>query len=85
MMQKADARHVTFDGIEDRIRDQPLHIQRDGVDVAVLLSPERYQELIVRIAGPNVRPEVVELMDASARKHDAIYRALAEIEKKTEL
>ena len=84
-MPKADARHVTFDGIEDRIRDQPLHIQRDGVDVAVILSPARYRELIVRTAGPNVRPEIVELMDSSLRRHDAIYRALAEIEKKSEL
>jgi hypothetical protein len=84
-MPKADAHHVTFDGIEDRIRDQPLHVQRYGVDVAVVLSPERYKELITRIAGPNVRPEVVELMDASVRKHDAIYRALAEIEKKSDI
>ena len=55
------------------------HIQNDGTDVAVVLSPERYRELLMQGVPPNVRPEIVELMHESIRERGKVYEALAKL------
>ncbi len=61
--------------IDDLLRDGPIHVLQDGVDVAVLLSPADYQALLAR--GRIVRPQVRKLLEQSIRKHGEVYVALA--------
>lgn len=56
-----------------------VHVQKDGVDVAVVLSPERYLELLMRGVPPNVRPEIVELMHESIETRGKVYEALTKL------
>jgi hypothetical protein len=56
-----------------------VHVQRDGSDVAVVLPPERYLELLMKRVPPNVRPEVVELLHESMKKNRKLYEALAKL------
>lgn len=61
----------------------PVHIESEGKNVAVLLSPEQYAAL----AGPVARiprAELERLMAASIERHGSVYRALAKWEAENE-
>ncbi|MEO6013348.1 MAG: type II toxin-antitoxin system Phd/YefM family antitoxin [Devosia sp.] len=41
---------------------EPVHVQKNGRDVAVVISPEEYSRLKVISEAPKVRPGVEELL-----------------------
>jgi prevent-host-death family protein len=55
----------------------PVHIQKNGRDVAVLLSPEEYRRLEQAAATPAVNPAVVKLHEESVKRYRKVYEALA--------
>lgn len=61
----------------------PVHIERGGKDVAVLLSPAQYEALIGHVAHIS-RPEFERLMAASIERHGSVYRALTKWEAENE-
>jgi len=57
----------------------PVHVQRNGKDVAVVLMPERYNELLMKGEPPTVNPLIVELLHESIKKHSKLYEALSKL------
>lgn len=55
----------------------PVHIQKNGRDVAVVLSPEQYAALQAKDTSPKVRPAIEALMARSIERRKALYEALA--------
>ena len=55
----------------------PVRIQKNGRDVAVMLSPEQYAALQAANSAPKVRPAIEELMARSTERRAALYKALA--------
>lgn len=72
-----------FDGTMAATADGPVHIEREGKDVAILLSPEQYATLTGPVARVP-RAELERLMAASIERHGSVYRALAKWEAKNE-
>jgi prevent-host-death family protein len=61
----------------DMAQAGPVHIQKNGRDVAVLLSAEEYRRLQAGKGAPQVRPAVEALLARSIERHGALYKALA--------
>ena len=55
----------------------PVRIQKNGRDVAVVISPEQYAALQRESAAPKVRPAIEELMARSIERRKSLYEALA--------
>jgi prevent-host-death family protein len=55
----------------------PVHIQKNGRDVAVVVSPEKFAAMEAALAGPKVRPAIEELMAKSVSRRRSLYQALA--------
>lgn len=75
-MSATDAKNK-FGQVLEMARTEPVRVQRNGRDVAVVISPEefaRYQETQVRA---KVRPAVEELLQRSIAKRKSLYEALA--------
>ena len=66
-----------FGQVLELARTQPLHIQKNGRDVAIVLSPEEYARLRSEAAKPVVNPLVVKLHEESVRRYGKVYEALA--------
>jgi prevent-host-death family protein len=66
-----------FGQLLEMSRTEPVHIQKNGRDVAVLLSPEEYARLHVALLAPQVNPLVVRLHEESMRRYGKVYEALA--------
>lgn len=66
-----------FGEVLDMAQSEPVHVQKNGRDVAVVLSSEEYQRLTA--AGPRSRinPRLEELMTESMEKRRSVYEALA--------
>ncbi|MCS6757914.1 MAG: hypothetical protein MO852_01475 [Candidatus Devosia euplotis] len=56
---------------------EPVRIQKNGRDVAIVLSPEQYAALIVQSNAPKVRPIVETLMARGIERRKSLYEALA--------
>lgn len=55
----------------------PVHVQKNGRDVVVVLSAEQYAELKAANSPAKVRPAIEELMARSVEKRKSLYEALA--------
>jgi prevent-host-death family protein len=66
-----------FGELLEAARKEPVHVQKNGRDVAVVLSPEEYRSLQNRAAEPMVNPMVVKLHEESLRRYRKVYEALA--------
>ena len=66
-----------FGEVLEMARKEPVHIQKNGRDVAVVLSPEEYQSLQQALTRPVVNPLVVKLHEDSVRRYREVYEALA--------
>ena len=66
-----------FGELLDAARREPVHIQKSGRTVAVILSAEEYQRMIENNAAPKVRPLVEELLEKSIQRRRSLYQALA--------
>jgi prevent-host-death family protein len=66
-----------FGQVLEMARSEPVHIQKNGRDVGILVSPEDYSKLVAASAGPKVRPEVERLLAKSIERRKSLYEALA--------
>jgi prevent-host-death family protein len=65
-----------FGEVLEMARTEPVHVQKNGRDVAVIISPEEYQRLQAQDA-PDVRPAIDELLQRSIKRRKSLYEALA--------
>jgi prevent-host-death family protein len=66
-----------FGEMIDMAQSGPVRVQRQGRDVAVVLSPEEFRRLS-EAAGGQVSPAVRKLHADSARRWAKVYKALAQ-------
>jgi len=74
-MTATDAKN-RFGELVDMARGEPVRIQRQGRDVAVVLSPEEFRRLTEAAAG-KASPAVERLHAESAKRWAKVYEALA--------
>jgi antitoxin Phd len=65
-----------FGKLIDMAQSEPVRVQRQGRDVAVVLSPDEFRRLSEAASG-NVTPSVQKLHAESARRWSKVYEALA--------
>lgn len=65
-----------FGELIDMAQSEPVRVQRQGRDVAVVLSSEEFRRLSEAAAG-KVNPAVERLHAASAKRWSKVYEALA--------
>ncbi|GGF36065.1 hypothetical protein GCM10011321_28870 [Youhaiella tibetensis] len=73
----ATAARNKFGQLLNEAQQEPVHIQRHGRDVAVVVSVAEYERLRQLIDRPNVSRRVEELLKGTVAKRGAVYRALA--------
>ena len=66
-----------FGEVLEMARKEPVRIQKNGRDVAVMLSAEEYAELSGRAGSAKVRPLVDKLLARSVERRKSLYEALA--------
>ena len=59
---------------------EPVTIQMNGRDVAVVVSPEAYLRLTKGAPVPGVRPRIEQLLQESIERHRSVYEALAKLD-----
>jgi prevent-host-death family protein len=66
-----------FGQVLEMAQAAPVRIQKNGRDVAVVLSAEEYGKLLAQAGTVKVRPIVEKLMARSIEKRRSLYQALA--------
>ena len=66
-----------FGELLEQARKEPVHVQKNGRDVAVVISPEEFARLVAGAAAPKVRPAVEMLLQKSIARRRSLYEALA--------
>jgi prevent-host-death family protein len=75
-MSATDAKN-RFGEVLELARKEPVRVQKNGRDVAVVLSAEEYQALVLRAQERRVDPLVVKLHGESVKRWGKVYEALA--------
>jgi prevent-host-death family protein len=71
-MSATDAKN-RFGEVLELARKEPVRIQKNGRDVAVVVSAEEYQ----RMVAPRVNPLIAKLHAESVQRWGKVYEALA--------
>ena len=66
-----------FGQVLEMAQAEPVRIQKNGRDVAVVLSPEQYAALVSDGNTPRVNPLIVKLHGESVKRWGKVYEALA--------
>lgn len=66
-----------FGQMLEMAQSEPVRIQKNGRDVAVVLSPEQYGQLVTESTATRVNPLVVKLHGDSVKRWGKVYEALA--------
>jgi prevent-host-death family protein len=66
-----------FGQVLEMARTEPVHVQKNGRDVAVVLSPEEFSRLRAEAVKPAVNPVVARLHSESVERWRKVYEALA--------
>lgn len=66
-----------FGQVLEMAQAEPVRIQKNGRDVAVVLSPEQYNALVEGSTAPKVNPLIVKLHGESVKRWGKVYEALA--------
>lgn len=66
-----------FGQVLEMAQAEPVRIQKNGRDVAIVLSPEEYRKLIEQAGAPKVQSIVENLMARSIERRRSLYEALA--------
>jgi len=66
-----------FGQVLEMAQAEPVRIQKNGRDVAVVLSPEQYGALVRDSNAPKVNPLVVKLHGDSIKRWGKVYEALS--------
>lgn len=75
-MTATDAKNK-FGQVLEMAQAEPVAIQKNGRDVAYVVSAEQYQALLEKAASPKVRPAIERLMMRSVERRRSLYEALA--------
>ena len=75
-MSATDAKNK-FGQMLEMAQAEPVRIQKNGRDVAIVLSPEQYGALAANANAPKVRPIIETLMAKSIERRRSLYEALA--------
>jgi len=75
-MTATDAKN-RFGQLLEMAQAGPVRIQKNGRDVAVVLSPEEYAQLKERASASGARPELKTLLERSMDRRRSLYEALA--------
>lgn len=66
-----------FGQVLDLAQAEPVHVQKHGRDIAVIVSAAEYQRLLSASAAPKVGPRVQQLLMQSMARRKSVYEALA--------
>lgn len=66
-----------FGQVLEMAQAEPVRVQKNGRDVAVVMSPQQYDAMQAAGAPPKVRPAIEELMARSVKRRKSLYEALA--------
>ena len=66
-----------FGQVLEMAQAEPVRIQKNGRDVAIMLSPEQYGALMRDSNAPKVNPLIVKLHEESVKRWGKVYEALA--------
>lgn len=66
-----------FGELLEQSRKGPVHVQKNGRDVAVVISPEEFERLLAGASAPKVRPALEALLQKSIERRRSLYEALA--------
>lgn len=66
-----------FGQVLEMAQAEPVRIQKNGRDVAVVLSPEEYRKLVEQAGTPKVQSIVENLLARSIDRRRSLYEALA--------
>jgi prevent-host-death family protein len=66
-----------FGQVLEMAQAEPVRIQKNGRDVAVVLSAEDYRKLVQQSNAPKVNPLFVKLHGESVKRWGKVYEALA--------
>jgi prevent-host-death family protein len=66
-----------FGQVLDEAQHEPVHVQKNGRDVAVVISAAEYQRLRAASEPPKVNPRLEALIDESMTRWGEVYKALA--------
>jgi prevent-host-death family protein len=66
-----------FGQLLEMAQAEPVHVQKNGRDVGIMISPEQYEKLLELSSAPKVRPIVDELLTRSVERRRSLYQALA--------
>ena len=75
-MNATDAKN-RFGQLLEMAQAEPVHVQKNGRDVGIMISPEQYEKLLELGSAPKVRPIVDELLARSIERRRSLYQALA--------
>jgi prevent-host-death family protein len=75
-MTATDAKN-RFGELLELARSEPVAIQKNGRNVAYVVSAEQFQAMQERAAAPKVRPAIERLMARSVERRRSLYEALA--------
>jgi prevent-host-death family protein len=75
-MTATDAKNK-FGQVLEMAQAEPVAIQKNGRDVAYVVSAEQYKALLEKSAAPKVRPAIERLMARSIERRRSLYEALA--------
>lgn len=75
-MSASDAKNK-FGQLLDAAQAEPVSVQRQGRDVAVVLSPLEYERLTSKANGLRVNPLVERLHAETMDEFDEVFKALA--------
>lgn len=75
-MSATDAKN-RFGEVLELARKEPVRIQKNGRDVAVVISAEEYAQLKEQAGSVKVRPLVDKLLERSIERRKSLYEALA--------
>lgn len=75
-MTATDAKNK-FGQVLEMAQAEPVAIQKNGRDVAYVVSADQYHALVNAGATPKVRPAIERLMARSIERRRSLYEALA--------
>ena len=75
-MSATDAKNK-FGQLLEMAQAGPVHVQKNGRDVGIMLSPEQYAALQFDASAPKVNPLVQKLHKNSLARWGKVYEALA--------
>ena len=75
-MTATDAKNK-FGQVLEMAQAEPVAIQKNGRDVAYVVSAEQYRALVEKGTAPKIRPAIERLMARSIERRRSLYEALA--------